>query len=486
MKLADADDRNGENERAGKQPDLPLPEADSPSKAVSGRAIEARLPALYKIIGAREAAAIRHRILKDRRANKLVAPRVNVFSGQSASIVDAIQRAFVVGFQEGGEPQIRWVTEGTTLRVRPSLFDEDRIGLAYDLKLNRVTDVSTTTFRIEGRNEPVTVQVPEVETTSVECSLTFASGKTLLIGGLKTKDEKGEMQAVLVMLKATRQPAVSQTGQPMLGSGVNSKVGAAGQIVLEESSFEMNPQRSVEQRLSQRINAPFTNLPLHEALAVISRQIDLPIEIDLEDVAAEGVTPKRPVSLSIGETSADNALRLLFETHHLRYSLEDNTVVVRGKSSAPMIAAVYNIADLLEHDLDWLIQPEVAALLQAIDQAAEDADCKNVALPKITLFNGQSAQLSAQENGLFKLALEYQAVSCFDHRSIFLKVATDAKLSLDEQLLGEMLAPGSSLLVRVDDSPAGAWKSEATQDSPTPTEHVHLLLVTPTVIVLGQ
>ncbi|HUG66149.1 MAG TPA: hypothetical protein VMM76_00250, partial [Pirellulaceae bacterium] len=533
-----------------------------------------------------------------------------------------------------------------------------------------------------------------------------------------------------------------QPRRPNFGGEVNSDVGVAGQIAIDEANFDVEPGRSVEERLSQQVTVQFSNLPLNEALAVISRQIDLPIEIDLEDAAAEGVTPEQPVTLAIEETSADNALWLLLETHDLRYSLEDNKVVVRGISSAPMITVVYSIVDLLMHDLAWLDQPEVAALphrsaesraaatlvasivdrvqpeswdkmggrgaiksflinqslvilqtepvhrkvgtflaetrkqlgvisempqsppfhllqskklqqnvnmhtkvyavadlvipappvrpvlrgpynllhygtlrdllrygtlpqgllaadfdtlvdlitstvvpeswasaggsgqievfptnlsmvinqsadvheqvadlieqlrrmqgvqvsietqllrvpksflptdklpgfvvrdvaeldargvenvggptrlsateaaalLQAIDQAAEDADCRNVALPKITLFNGQQVQLSAQENGLFKSTLEYQAAICSD-RSIFLKVATDAKLSLDEQFAGEMLASGSSLLVRVDDSPAGTWKSDATTNSPASTEYVHLLLVTPTVIVVGE
>ena len=172
---------------------------------------------------------------------------------------------------------------------------------------------------------------------------------------------------------AKRRVVEKQPRRPNFGGQVNSDVGVAGQIAIDEAYFDVDPQRSVEQRLSQQINTQFTNLPLHEALAVISRQIDLPIEIDLEGVAAEGVTPKQPVSLSIGKASADDALRLLLEPHKLRYSLEGNTVVVHGKSSAPMIAAVYNIADLLEQDLDWLNQPEVASLTpDSIDSSAAE------------------------------------------------------------------------------------------------------------------
>lgn len=94
--------------------------------------------------------------------------------------------------------------------------------------------------------------------------------------------------------------------------------------------------------------------------AALSLKINLPIEIDVEELTAESVSPKHPVTLMIETTSADNALWLLLEPLHLRYMLEDNTIVVCGASSAPINAVVYNIADLLKHDLNWLEQPEIA------------------------------------------------------------------------------------------------------------------------------
>ncbi|MBC8350518.1 MAG: hypothetical protein H8E66_00935 [Planctomycetes bacterium] len=241
MDLSDTNTHVGDGGIVVKEAELPLPEPSLAPKAVSSHAVETRLPALYKIVNDLEAEAISRRILKNRNANKLTAPRVVVFSGQSASIMDASQRPFVVGLQTRGKPQIRVVSEGMTLYVRPQFIDKKQLGLTYDLKITRITDVSTTTFSLEGHDTPVTFQIPEVETSSVKSTLTFAAGKTLVIGGLTTKDEKGNKQATLVMLKATQLPPTNQRSQLMFGSGVNSNAGVTGQIIVDERSLQKTP-----------------------------------------------------------------------------------------------------------------------------------------------------------------------------------------------------------------------------------------------------
>ena len=42
------------------------------------------------------------------------------------------------------------------------------------------------------------VQIPEVETTRVDATCEFPLGKTLLIGGLKTRNSDGQLQSMLV------------------------------------------------------------------------------------------------------------------------------------------------------------------------------------------------------------------------------------------------------------------------------------------------
>jgi hypothetical protein len=90
--------------------------------------------------------------------------------------------------------------------------------------------------------------------------------------------------------------------------------------------------------------------------------------------------------------------------------------------------------------------------LQAVEQNAES---NIVAAPKITLFNGQHAQIL----GLVKSTLQYEATRSADHQFVFLKVASDADTQLDESV-SETIGSGGSLLLRIDESNVVAWNPE--------------------------
>jgi len=152
------------------------------------------------------------------------APRLSLFNGQRGDMVDGSQRPFVVSVKrvEGKQgaahqPIIRIVDEGLRFGLRPELQGPDRVHLDCELTLTRVVNVDTFTFSgpsiqasasdseaAEPVSTDVTVQIPEVETTRLDASAVLPVGKTLLVGGLRTRDGEGNPRSMLVMLTPTK------------------------------------------------------------------------------------------------------------------------------------------------------------------------------------------------------------------------------------------------------------------------------------------
>ena len=148
----------------------------------------------------------------------------------------------MVGLTKEHQPQIRVVKEGTSFHVRPLLREDGALWLNYDLTVSQLEGVQETTLRVAGLKQPLTLQIPKVETTRVESSIGIELGHTLVIGGLHLDDEQ-EPQSMLVLLTAKRQSDPidlgvnargSKTGRFQFGVGVNSDSGIAGEIVSEE------------------------------------------------------------------------------------------------------------------------------------------------------------------------------------------------------------------------------------------------------------
>jgi beta-lactamase regulating signal transducer with metallopeptidase domain len=201
--------------------DRPLPNDDAQPETKAGVVTESRLPAIYRVLDDEQAKELLETVKGDRRTNVLFAPRVTLFNGQSATIADSSLRPFVVGIQ-AHQPQIRVITEGTTVRLRPLLRD-DRLWFDYEVNLSRIKEVHTKTLNVANYDEPLTLQVPKVQTTRVESSAEFALGKTLVIGGLQTEGPKGKPQAMLVMMRASR--LAPGQARPREDSGEEAGVG---------------------------------------------------------------------------------------------------------------------------------------------------------------------------------------------------------------------------------------------------------------------
>ncbi len=156
----------------------------------------------------------------DRRSNVLQAPKVTLFNGQMASVIDSTSRPFVMGmipvvgdFAAAQQPVIVVLSEGTTLTVQAVVSADRRfVRLTVVPFFSRIDDVQTFQFTgsttttsdtsTEGiQDEPndstknavnstitragTTVQQPSFSQVTVSTTVSVPDGGTVLLGGIK-------------------------------------------------------------------------------------------------------------------------------------------------------------------------------------------------------------------------------------------------------------------------------------------------------------
>ncbi len=215
----------------------PFPENQATQHARAHSVVRKVLPVILKISDERCAAEVLARLQKDRRLKTLARPSIATLNRQNAYVTIGGETPFVAGMKDGA-PQVRCVNEGMKMQLYPQLMGQKRVRLDCRLTLSSIRDVETMPAYGSASAEPVKLQLPEVESTEVDTSVELAFGQTLLIGGLKRRDDNGETQSVLIMLNvekaapmdpsidvSKRQPAIPPR---MTSAGPYSKAATGG------------------------------------------------------------------------------------------------------------------------------------------------------------------------------------------------------------------------------------------------------------------
>ncbi|MCA9211097.1 MAG: hypothetical protein KDA55_22210, partial [Planctomycetales bacterium] len=192
-----------------------------PTSSVASRITvktEKHYPSQVASLNEKQSQQLLRRVQADRRGNVMQAPKVTLLNGQRASIQDVSFRPFVVGFRKtvpansdagsnastpsadavlarrlppGFEPEIQVISEGTTLRLAPTLRDNDRVTIEFDIRLASIRGVETTQFKLGSENKPVKVQTPVVSSMQVASTVTCRMGESIAVGGLEMVDAEG-------------------------------------------------------------------------------------------------------------------------------------------------------------------------------------------------------------------------------------------------------------------------------------------------------
>ncbi len=161
----------------------------------------------------------------DRRSNVLQAPKVTLFNGQTASVVDQTSTPFVVSvvpvvgdFAAAYQPVITVLSEGTALSVQATISNDRRfVRLTVLPSFTTIGDVTTFTFsgsqttnnsgssststggaggdstaatgNASTTSNGITIQLPSFAIVSVQTTVSVPDGGTVLLGGIKRLSE---------------------------------------------------------------------------------------------------------------------------------------------------------------------------------------------------------------------------------------------------------------------------------------------------------
>jgi hypothetical protein len=175
-------------------------EYDRPSEPQSGMpvvsakaAVDDYLPIAVAILKEPQALALMQAVRTERCANVRHAPKVTLFNGQLASILDLSQTPFVVGLRDASagvpQPKIAVVDEGIKLSLRAiQSSDSSKVQLDARVELSEIGEVRTASTLVRG--EPITIQIPRVKRCRIDVSSEVQAGQSVLIGCIPTYEQK--------------------------------------------------------------------------------------------------------------------------------------------------------------------------------------------------------------------------------------------------------------------------------------------------------
>ncbi|MEZ6056879.1 MAG: hypothetical protein R3C01_09245 [Planctomycetaceae bacterium] len=174
----------------------------------------------------------------DERSNTMSAPKLTLFNGQIGTVTSAVIRPFVTsvtpvatGFSVGFAPQITQIPDGITMTVQAVVSADRRyVRLAVLPNFRTITSVSTFSFigggggggggilgngggiggiggnggnggNNGGGGQTITLQLPNVDTVSVDTVVSVPDGGTVLLGGVKRLREGRNMAGVPILNK---------------------------------------------------------------------------------------------------------------------------------------------------------------------------------------------------------------------------------------------------------------------------------------------
>lgn len=232
------------------------------------------------------------------------------------------------------------------------------------------------------------VMSADVETTRVDAAADIPLGKTLLIGGLKTRDSKGNPQSMLVMLSPTNVvPTAVETVEPVLCQRVyevaDLVVPIPGQVAASTSPD------AADQQPAER-EADYDSL----------------IELITSTVAPETwYEVGGPASIAPFET---NLALVISQTEQIHEEIADLLEQLRRFQNVQIVLQL-ELVDLPRETVEKLgidvgsqegspaMSPREARLLRALVEESGSAGIRR--LTKIALFNGQRADLSVPDQG---------------------------------------------------------------------------------------
>ncbi|QDU05811.1 Regulatory protein BlaR1 [Gimesia chilikensis] len=147
-------------------------------------AVEEYFPISVAVVNEQQEFKLIQAAQSDEKSQCAFNPKVTLFNGQKASIANQVQRPFVIGIHkvDSGElkPQVKVITEGMTLEIRPVLTaDHSAVQVDLLVEQSEISRVKIMETQVSGRK--VNYQVPSVEKRLIRVAADLNGKNSLLI-----------------------------------------------------------------------------------------------------------------------------------------------------------------------------------------------------------------------------------------------------------------------------------------------------------------
>lgn len=172
----------------------PLVEGNGSTPTVRAKAaVEDYLPIAVAKLTEKQAHALVQTAQSHPVANVLQAPKVTMFNGQRAIILDRTQTPFVVGIREeqtgAQHAKVAVIDEGIKLDLRTvQSSNAAKVELEARIELSQIKEVGTASTMLNG--SPTTIQIPRVKRCRIDVASEVDDGQSLLIGCIPAYEQK--------------------------------------------------------------------------------------------------------------------------------------------------------------------------------------------------------------------------------------------------------------------------------------------------------
>ena len=116
---------------------------------------------------------------------------------------------------------------------------------------------------------------------------------------------------------------------------------------LSTKSASSEREDAIRAKLNDRLSIDLNGSPLSDAMANMSKQMDIPIIIDDKALEEENITPDEPITIKLPLVSFRSALKLILEPLQLTYVIEDEVMRVTSKKTSANACRFYDLSSIL-------------------------------------------------------------------------------------------------------------------------------------------
>lgn len=400
----------------------------------------------------------------------LSSPEFVTFNGHDAWVATGESRPFVTGFDQG-QAQLQIATTGLWVSVTPRLR-ADGVELTCGVRISSISDVDTQKVAVVGKRGKQTIQIPEVMDQTVRATVLLQSNETFVVTGLTRETEDGEIEEVVVLLKAEElkpEPsvpsAVKPAGQRMSARAYNVAdlvAPIANRLTLDEVS---SPPKAALQS-DKQTSGPDDG---KEVSSEINGEAAKLIELIRTTVSPESWDPKIKGevwghgTMAFSENSLAIVIRHTPKVHEqiadLLYSLQRQkdyqvTTEVWSIATKPSLPAAWNSLRFTETHPGFSWAMATSQQLEALDASLQKHQQHFTASDrvKVTAFDRQGVDLPIKFADFVAANLDYEASILSGNKLMALSVKLNSTASTDSDTdsksLSTVLSSGTTLVLK--------------------------------------